>query len=130
MHKPSDPGTKISLFHPILIFLQEVTLSSEQILAQVSEEFDGLSNIDPNDPHKPGTAVLWRKETEVVVSNIVPLRLQVVYSDLYGNFINIYAPTGNQGEKMRRTLFSEDLFYLINFLPSPPTLIGNFNFII
>ena len=31
---------------------------------------------------------------------------------------------------MRRTLFSEDLFYLINFLPSPPTLIGDFNCII
>ena len=79
----------ITLFNPIIIFLQEVTVDTDQLLAQVGDNFCGLSNIDPNDTRKPGTAVLWRNEAEVVVSNIVPLRIQAVYSKLYGNFINI-----------------------------------------
>ena len=88
----------ITLYDPLIVFIQEVTITTEQLLTQVNSNFSGLSNIDENEPGKPGTAVLWRKELEVVVTNIVTLRLQLVKSANYGNFVNIYAPTGSQGE--------------------------------
>ena len=57
----SGLGQLITLLSPRLIFLQEVTLTTEQLLVKVGDDFCGLSNTDQNDPRKPGTAVLWRK---------------------------------------------------------------------
>ena len=90
----------------------KINISSEQLLAQVSSEYTGLSNIDESDPNKPGTAVLCKKGLDVVVVNVVVLRLQLVKSLIYGNFGNIYAPTGSQGTQMRCNLFTRDLFNL------------------
>ena len=39
----------IALFHPVLIFLQEVTVTTEQLLAQVGDQFDGLCNVDESE---------------------------------------------------------------------------------
>ena len=116
----------ISLFDPLFIFLQEVTISTEQLLAQVSSDYSGMCNTDI-DSTKPGNAVLWKKDIAVVVVNIVVLRLQLVKSDVYGNFVNIYAPTGNQGERGRRNLFTQDLSTLIQNTFPRPFLIGDWN---
>ena len=104
----------INMLNPIFIFLQEVTLTSEQLVAQVGNSFSAMRNIDPAEPNKPGTAFLWRHSIEdLVVTNITVLRMQLIQSKLYGDFVNIYAPTGSQGTRLRRILFQEDLLPLI-----------------
>ena len=117
----------INTFEPLIIFLQEVTINTEQLLAQVNGSFNGLSNIDPEDARKPGTAVLWNKELGVTVENLVPLRAQLITCLEFGSFVNIYAPTGSQGEKGRRNLFLNDLLPLIASSKIKPILVGDWN---
>ena len=78
------------------------------------------------DMHKPGLAVVWRKSLEVVVTNIILRRLQVVCCSSMGTFINVYAPTGSQGERERNNLFSHELLPLINSNRFPK-LVGDWN---
>ena len=117
----------IRLFDPLFVFLQEVTITSEQLIAQVGGSYLGICNTDENDGNKPGTAVLWKKGSDAVVVNVVPLRLQLLKSNVYGNFINIYAPTGNQGEQARRHLFTTELLSLTQTSVPQPVLIGDWN---
>ena len=116
-----------SLFNPTLIFLQEICLTTEQILARIQGYYDALSNLDEHDSRKPGTAIIWRKEINAQVRNVVPLRLQLLESNMVGNFVNVYAQTGTQGEKQRNSLFSRDLFSLINTTNPKPVLVGDWN---
>ena len=102
------------IFKPILIFIQEINISTEQMLAQIKGEYKGLCNIDSNDSNKPGNAVLWRAGLEVLVTNVVPLRLQHITCKGHGSFLNIYAPTGSQGVRGRRNLFLNDIFPLVS----------------
>ena len=64
----------ITLFDPLFVFLQEVTLTTEQLLVQAGSYYTGCSNIDINDPNKPGTAVIWKKGLDDTVINIVTLK--------------------------------------------------------
>ena len=75
-----------NLFKPLIIFLQEITISTEQLLAQVGSEYTGICNVDEQNPSKPGNAVLWKKGLEVVVTNGVVLRLQLIKNNAHGNF--------------------------------------------
>ena len=103
----------INLFNPSFIFLQEVCMTTEQLLVAVGCNFKGISKIDPNDSRRPGNAVVWRTSIEnVVVSNIVTSRLQLIKTDQLGSFVNIYSPSGSQGERERCVLFNQDLFWL------------------
>ena len=120
----------LTIFNPLIIFLQELTLTSEQLVTQVGGHYDGLSNIDEDDSFKPGNAVLWRKGLDIVVTNIVKLRLQLIQSPIYGNFINIYAPSGTQGERGRRVLFSQHLLTLTQTTIPAPVLCGDWNCLI
>ena len=120
----------IALLNPLFIFLQENILNSEQLVAQVGSQFKGASNIDENETRKPGNAVLWRVGVEVVVTNVVERRIQLIQTTKYGNFINVYAPTGNQGESARRTLFSQHLLSLTLSTSSSPILVGDWNCLI
>ena len=119
----------ISLFNPIFIFLQEVTISTEQLLSQLNSNYLGMCNIDTTDgeTRKPGTAILWMREIEAVVIDIVPQRLQLLKSTLFGTFVNIYAPTGSQGERARNLLFSHELLNLVQTTTPKPILIGDWN---
>ena len=116
----------VNLFDPIFIFLQEVNITNDQLLAQVSSNFSGLCNTDI-DQAKPGTAVLWKQGLDVNVVNVVPLRLQLIKSGTHGNFVNIYAPTGVQGAIFRRNLFTQDLLSLTQTLSPRPILVGDWN---
>ena len=58
-----------------------------------------------------------------MVVNSVPLRLQLLRS----TFINVYAPTGNQGENARRNLFSNELLTLSQTVLPKPVLVGDWN---
>ena len=51
----------ISLFNPTLIFLQEICLTSEKILAKIQGNYAAQSNLDEIDLKKPGTAIVWRR---------------------------------------------------------------------
>ena len=118
----------LALFNPLMVFLQEVMVDTEQLNAQINGKYEGISNIDPLYPSKPGNAVIWKREIEVNVVNVVPLRLQYVSTKSVGNFVNVYAQTGTQGEWGRRSLFREDLIPLIkNSLNSnsQPLLFGD-----
>ena len=117
----------INLFDPLFIFLQEINIISEQLLSQVKSEYEGTCNVDETDLNKPGTAILWKKDVEVVVVNVLPLRLQLLRSSLYGNFVNIYAPTGSQGESARRAIFTTDLLSIIQTNFPKPVMIGDWN---
>ena len=86
-----------------------------------------MSNIEESNPGKPATSVLWRKDIEVIVVNVIPLRLQLIKSVIHGNFVNIYAPTGSQGTQQRRKLFTQDLFSLSQTVFPKPTLVGDWN---
>ena len=68
----------ITLLNPSFVFIQEITVTTEQLLTQVIHNFSGICNIDENDPTKPGTAVIWKKDLDVIVENMVPLRLQLI----------------------------------------------------
>ncbi|MCP3678767.1 MAG: hypothetical protein GY782_00035, partial [Gammaproteobacteria bacterium] len=122
----------VAIVQPTFIFLQEVTLSSD-ILVTVPglESYLGVSNVNPQGGNKPGTATLWKKGIEgVVVNNIVPRRIQFITTGNDGTFINVYAPSGTQGERERRVLFSQDLLTLVDAAPTRPTLVGDWNCII
>ena len=103
----------LHIYKPLVIFLQEVYLSTEQTLAVVGRGYSGSSNLDVTDFNKPGNAVIWRDFLNVIVDNIVPLRLQVVNIQQFGTFVNVYGPTGSQGERERRSLFTQDLLPLL-----------------
>ena len=80
----------LNLFKPSIVFLQEITLTTDQLLAVVGSTFNGMSNVDPSDPRRPGNVVLWKSEmNDIVVQNVVPLRLQLLTSTSLGIFINV-----------------------------------------
>lgn len=79
----------ISTFKLDLIFLQEVRISESQIENIIGRGFKCKVNIDADNIHKPGTAVIWRESLSVSeVSVLVPCRAQFL---ILGNcgFINI-----------------------------------------
>ena len=56
-----------------IIFLQDVRLSSEQ-LEQLFGGFKAAVNIDPSQPYKPGTAIVWGEALLFIdVCPLVPL---------------------------------------------------------
>ena len=66
----------IKSFKFVVICLQEVKLTSEQIEHQLPA-FRAVSNIDLNNPSKPGTAIVWSETLPVHdVSNFTSCRLQ------------------------------------------------------
>ena len=129
-HHLSGLNQLISLFHPTLIFLQEVTINTSQLNAVVDENYKGECNLDHEDSNRPGTAVLWLKEIEVNVVNLVPCQIQClrVWEE---SFINVYGFPGSQGERARRSLFGEDLLKLIAASRKRlPILVGDWNCVI
>ena len=47
-----------------------------------------------------------------------------------GNFLNVYAPTGAQGDRLRRILFTQDIPPVIQSSSSPPILVGDWNSVV
>ena len=122
----------VAMFKPTFIFLQEVTLDSDSLVAVPGlYGYRGVSNVDHLGATKPGTATLWRTDVEgVVVSNLVPRRVQYITTGNDGIFINLYLPSGSQGERERRVLLTQDLMPMLQAAPARPTLVGDWNCII
>ena len=57
-----------------IAFLQEVTVSTDQLNAYLGSKYEGLSNIDPEDQRTLGTACVWVRTMTVVVANILDCR--------------------------------------------------------
>ena len=122
----------VIMFKPMFIFSQEVTLDSDSLVKVPGlHAYQGVSKVDQLGGTKPGTASLWRTDVEgIVVSNLVPRRLQNITTGNDGIFINLYPPSGSQGKRERRVLLGQELFPLIQAAPTRPTLVGDWNFII
>ena len=60
-----------------IVFLQEVNLSEDEIRGFIPG-YDVAVNMDDNNPSKPGTAILWKKNLLVTdVCSVVSCRAQV-----------------------------------------------------
>ena len=104
-------------FKPIVLLLQEVTISSKELNKLVNRlNYVGETNIDPEFPNQRGTAIVWRKCQQVVNPPrvVVPRRLQVLTLGRGGQgrgltIVNIYCPTGSAGKEEREALISGPL---------------------
>ena len=120
----------LKLEKPQLVMLQEVTLSSDQLLSQVSKYgYTAESNIDLMNPTAMGTGLVWQKHLKTSdVFSVVECRGQSLTFGPY-TFLNIYAPSGSQNRQQRREFFGQDLFRLVRGCTSGffPILGGDFN---
>ena len=64
----------LNIFQPTIAFLQEITLTTDQLNGVVGSRYSGVSNIDPMDPRKPGNAVIWSHNiNDITVINTLVL---------------------------------------------------------
>jgi exonuclease III len=115
---------------PDLLLLQEVTLTTAQLLAAVTNlGYSCESNIDLENPTSPGTAAVWKSNLPVTeVNNLQTCRLQSLRVGLQ-TFLNIYAPSGSANRRERNLLFTRDMFpHLLQHQASHlPVLVGDRN---
>ena len=116
--------------NPDLIFLQEVRVSTEQLLSRVGMlGYLAEANISDEDSSKPGTALVWKTCYPVhSLSVLVQCRCQVAFLDTY-LLVNIYAHSGSDMKIERGNLFSNDVFQFLSIHVSSYSLIlgGDFN---
>ena len=80
-----------------IVFVQEICISTDQFNILLGKHYRGMCNIDPSNSRKPGTAIAWLSNLEVDVQNVVQCRIQTI--NLFNrSFINVYAPSGTQGQ--------------------------------
>ena len=127
-HELANLGLLVQILRPKYIFIQEITLSTDQLEAKIPG-YKGAVNLDPADRRKPGTAVLWRQDLLVRVVAIVPCRMQHVATQ-DGSFINIYPQSGTKHEKSRRELFNNNLFPILQAPGPKPIMVGDWNCLI
>ena len=118
----------IEVYKPKLIFLQEVKLSTEQLLTFGRKlGYLGAANIDELDHTKPGTGLLWHKSLPVTqVIPLYPCRVQVARVGAYP-VINVYVPAGSHRSAERRLFFNDVLFGLLAGHDVPPIMAGDWN---
>ena len=111
--------------HIDIILLQEIRISSEQLLAKVGHlGFKAEVNINNGDPSKPGTAIVWKSCIPISdVSTLVPCRSQIAFLGHY-ILINIYAHSGSGKKYERGNLFARDIFQFLSLYPSSSLIMG------
>ena len=104
----------IEVYKPKIIFLQEVKLSTEQLMAFGRKlDYLGAANIDELDHNKPGTGFLWHSSLPITqVIPLYPCRVQVAMMGAYP-LVNVYVPAGSHRSAERRHFFVEWLFGLV-----------------
>ena len=92
-----------------IIFLQEVKLTGPQI-EYLLPGYKAVANIDPDNPSRPGTAIVWR--SHLPVKDVISYSLCRMQLATLGTFklINVYAPSGSSRKLERASFFSQDLF--------------------
>ena len=92
-----------------IIFLQEVRSSKAQI-ENLLRGFTAFTNIDSENPSRPGTAVAWKQDIPVSDAfNLVLCRLQVITVGCLKLF-NVYAPSGSDKRQESAIFFGEQVF--------------------
>ena len=119
----------IDIHRPTLIFLQEVLVTAVQCQALLPRHYLCEVNNDPDNPTRPGNAVIWRDSLDVTVTNIVTCRLQIIKCHNI-SYINCYPPSGTNGQRGRRALFGVDLVNVIASCNTRPVLVGDWNCVI
>ena len=106
-------------------FLQEIRMSDEQLGSQVGRYgYDAKTNINLEDPSKPGTAIVWRSILPVKdVTIIVGCRAQVAYLGGYA-LLNIYAPSGSDKKYERGSFFSKEIFRALSLHSDSKWIVG------
>ena len=104
----------LEVHKPSIVMLQEVKLSTEQLMAFARRlGYSGAANIDELDHTKPGTGLLWQKTLPVTqVVALYPCRIQVAMLGVYP-IINVYVPAGSHRAAERRSFFTQQLFGLL-----------------
>ena len=85
-------------------------------------------NVDGEDSHKPGTALIWKNNLHVTGAvNLTNCRLQMAEIGPY-KFFNCYAPSGSENRFARNQFYGEDVFkYLKLQSDSTKILVGDHN---
>ena len=106
-----------------IIFLQEVRLSGPQI-EYLLPGYRAAANIEPENPSRPGTAIVWR--SDLPVKELLSFSLCRMQLATLGSFklINVYAPSGSSRKQERASFFSQDLFAALQLSPDRPLILG------
>ena len=113
-----------------VVFLQEVGINESQIEVLLRGlDYKARSNVDPENPSHPGTAMVWKSDLPFVwVGDIVTCRAQLA---MLGPFplLNIYGPSGSDKRGLRREFFGQDIFRAFRSMGGEqlPILGGDFN---
>ena len=106
-----------------IVFLQEVNLSEDEIRGFIPG-YDVAVNMDDNNPSKPGTAILWKKNLLVTdVCSIVSCRAQVATLGQY-KLLNIYAASGSGKAHERAIFFGQEIFQFLQMGPNTCWICG------
>ena len=120
----------IRKFKPDILCLQEVKIDSKELNVIVNRlNYVGESNLCPANPHKPGTAVVWRAGLEVsnpATKCVEPRRAQVLQMGRLA-IVNVYAPSGTACRKEREELFAGELALTVRGLGPEVILVGDWN---
>ena len=123
----------IDIEKPDLIMIQENVLDTEHLSTFLANKKDYLavSNVDENEPSKPGTALVWHVSFPVSqVTNLEPCRMQTAYVGPYP-VVNVYPPAGSNSGPGRREYFREQLFRVMRGLGGKlPIMGGDWNCVI
>ena len=112
-----------------LLLLQEIRVFNEQLNLLFNRlGYQAEVNIDPNEPYRPGTAIVWRKS--LPMEDIIPLVTCRAQAAVIGQYVvfNIYAPSGSDKRQERNFFFSQDMFRAFNlFTHAHYIFAGDFN---
>ena len=114
---------------PELLFLQEVTCPTNELLTRVTSlGYSAECNVDSLHPTRPGTAIVWKKSLKInEVNSIIERRAQFI--KVGGeSYVNVYAPSGSNNKKEREDFFTELFLHLLNKGEGKlPVISGDFN---
>ena len=118
-------NTVISTVNYDIILLQEIKMTQIQLDTAVNRYgFLSKVNINEENQHKPGTALLWKKTVPLSgVVNLVEGKLQMAELGQYKIF-NCYAPSGSGNKRGRSIFYGEDIFKFLRLNPGAQWLVG------
>ena len=106
-----------------LILLQEVRMSSSQI-ESILPGFFASCNLDPDNPDRPGTAIVWHHTIPLQdVLSFSLCRLQLASLGPY-RVINVYGPSGSNKQNERSYFYGYELFNMLQIFPQFPIICG------
>ena len=117
---------------PEILFLQEVTNSTNELLTRVSSfGYSAECNVDSLHPTRPGTAIVWKETLKISEVNCIIERRAQIIKVGGESFVNVYAPSGSSNRREREEFFSELYLHLHNIGGGKlPVLAGDFNSVI